>query len=221
MDFHYRQGTAHSSLLCVQVPCLWTGKHKPGLVSGGWQSSEFRSTLAQAVALVKETTARPTTGPGTGTASGVWSWPLAEHRAEALLICEHAGSLLNRNALSTMSLLTPEPPQGLQGTAGLGVTPEGAKPHSLLSTKPITSAHQICRADSSKPQTLTAVIQQFLCSQAQTPPYSKGKSVVHPISQRADCVSVAVSMLVLMCIKSNLCCLFPYSLHNHLASGRH
>lgn len=91
----YKQGTAHSSLLCVQVPWLCTAKHKPELVSWGWESSEFRNTLAQAVALVEETTARE---PGAGTASGVWSWPMAKHRTEALLRCEHAGSLLNRNA---------------------------------------------------------------------------------------------------------------------------
>lgn len=62
MDFYYKQGTAHSSLLCVQVPWFCTGKHKLELVSAGWESSEFRSTLAQAVALVKVTSARPTMG---------------------------------------------------------------------------------------------------------------------------------------------------------------
>lgn len=40
--------------------------------------------------------------------------------------------------LSATSLLIPEPPPSLQGTAGLGATPEGAEPHSLLSIKPIT-----------------------------------------------------------------------------------
>lgn len=71
---------------------------------------------------------------------------LGVHRAEALLRCELAGPLLNRIAALAMSLLIPEPPLRfagspcLQGTAGLGVA-EGAEPHSLLSTKPVTSAH--------------------------------------------------------------------------------